>query len=141
MNPGATFDWLRPEPPSDGWLVRDGTVLASAELAEGRVAKARGLLGRGDIDGVMVIKGARSVHTFFMAFDLDVAFLDRNNVVIRTMRLHRNRVTLPVWRARSVIEAEAGAFGHWDLNVGDEVEIRSCEAPIESMNIDDSTSQ
>lgn len=75
----------------------------------------------------MLIVGARSVHSFAMGFDLDVAFLDADNQVIRTLRLHRNRLTLPVWRARSVLEAEAGAFDHWDLNVGQLVEIRGCD--------------
>ncbi len=110
-----------------GWLLRDAKVLASVEVAEGRIAKARGLLGRRSLDGAMLIRGARSVHSFNMAFELDVAFLDADMVVIRTMRLHRNRMTLPVWRARSVLEAEAGAFGRWELKVGDVVEIRACD--------------
>lgn len=109
-----------------GWLLRDAKVLASVEVAQGRVAKARGLLGRRSLDGAMLIPGARSVHSIKMAFELDVAFLDGDMVVIRTMRLHRNRVTLPVWRARAVLEAEAGAFGRWELKVGDVVEIRAC---------------
>ncbi len=108
-----------------GWLVRDDQVLASAEIALGRVAKARGLLGRDCLDGVMVIDGRRSVHSFSLGFELDVAFLDRDMVVIRTLRLRRNRATLPVWQARSVLEAEAGAFGRWDLKVGDILEIRT----------------
>ena len=33
-------------------------------------------------------------------------------------------MTLPVWQARSILEAEAGAFGLWNLVVGDELEIR-----------------
>ncbi len=112
---------------TQGWLLRDGQVLASLEVAQGRVAKARGLLGRRSLDGAMLIKGARSVHSFNMAFELDVAFVDADMVVIRTMRLHRNRVTLPVWRARAVLEAEAGAFGRWELKVGDVVEVKGCD--------------
>lgn len=110
-----------------GWLLRDGQVLASVEVARGRVAKARGLLGRRSLDGAMLIHGVRSVHSIRMAFELDVAFLDADMTVIRTMRLHRNRVTLPVWRARAVLEAEAGAFGRWELGVGDVVELRDCD--------------
>ncbi len=115
------------EDPESGWLVRDGEVLASLEIARGRVAKTRGLLGRNSLEGALLIEGARSVHSFSMAFELDVAFLDAENQVIRTLRLHRNRVTFPVWRARSVLEAPAGAFGHWELKVGDIVEIRGCD--------------
>ena len=115
-----------------GWLVRDDRVLASAEVAVGRMAKARGLLGRDSLDGALVIGGRRSVHSFSMGFELDVAFLDKDMVVIRTLRLRRNRVTIPVWQARWVVEAEAGAFGRWELKVDDVLEIRtkkpgSCE--------------
>ncbi len=110
-----------------GWLVRDGDVLASVEVARGPKAKATGLLGRDGIEGAMYIDRCRSVHTMTLGFELDVAFLDRDMTVVRSMRLGRNRVTLPVWRARSVIEAEAGAFGRWDLKVGDVLEIRAAD--------------
>lgn len=113
-----------PGPIDDGWLVRDGTVLASVEIPLTRRGKAIGLLGRDGIDGAMLLRPARSVHTFGLRFDLDVAFLDRDGVVVRMMRLHRNRLTPPVWRARSVIEAEAGAFGAWHLKIGDRIEVR-----------------
>jgi uncharacterized membrane protein (UPF0127 family) len=88
------------------------------------MAKATGLLGRDEFDGALVIPGRRSVHSFAMGFELDVAFLDADGTVIRTLRLRRNRVTLPVWQARWVVEAEAGAFGEWELKVGDVLEIR-----------------
>jgi len=38
--------------------------------------------------------------------------------------MHRHRVGIPVGRARSVVEAEAGAFARWGLRVGDVVEVR-----------------
>jgi uncharacterized membrane protein (UPF0127 family) len=31
---------------------------------------------------------------------------------------------MPVPRARSVVEAEAGAFARWGLHVGDRIEVR-----------------
>ena len=107
-----------------GWLVRQAKVLASLEIPLSRKARAFGLLGRDSIEGAMLLRPARSVHTIGMHFDLDVAFLDADNIVIRTLRLHRNRITPPVWRARSVLEAEAGSFGRWELKIGDEMEIR-----------------
>lgn len=122
MGSSERFDDLRAS--GDGWLVRDGVVLASVEIPVGRRAKLRGLLGRDGIEGAMLLRPGRSVHSFSMRFDLDVAFLNADNVVIRTLQLHRNRVTLPVWRARSVLEAEAGSFGLWDLKIGDQIEIR-----------------
>ena len=59
------------------WLVRDGTVLASVEVARSRAARRKGLLGRDGIDGALLLTPARSVHTLGMRFDIDVAFLDR----------------------------------------------------------------
>lgn len=115
-----------------GWLVRDDRVLASAEIAVGRLAKARGLLGRGSLDGALIIGGRRSVHSFSMGFELDVAFLDDDMVVIRTLRLRKNRITIPVWQARWVLEAEAGAFGRWELKVDDVLEIRTKDHGRES---------
>ncbi len=72
----------------------------------------------------MVLEGASSVHTFGMHFDLDVAFVDADSIVIRTLFLPRNRVTVPVWRSKLIIEAHAGSFGQWDLKIGDKVEVR-----------------
>lgn len=107
-----------------GWLVREAKVLASLEIPLSRKGRAFGLLGRDKIEGAMLLRPARSVHSIGMRFDLDIAFLDANGVVIRTLRLHRNRITPPVWRARSVLEAEAGSFGLWEVKIGDEMEIR-----------------
>jgi len=70
----------------------------------------------------MLLAPARSVHSLGMRFPLDVAWLDRDLTVVRTVRLDRNRMTRPVLRARSVIEAEAGAFARWSLLVGDQLE-------------------
>lgn len=110
--------------PEHGWLVRDGEVLASVEIPRGRKARAIGLLGRRSLVGALVLESTRSVHTIGMHFDLDVAFIDADNIVIRTLQLHSNRITPPVWRARMVIEAEAGSFGQWELKIGDKVEVR-----------------
>lgn len=104
--------------------MRDGEVLASLERPMDRKSRARGLLGRTGIDGAMWIAPARSVHSIGMSFDLDIALLDSELIVIKTLRLRRRRVTAPVWRATTVVEAEAGAFGRWDLKIGDKLEIR-----------------
>jgi uncharacterized membrane protein (UPF0127 family) len=107
-----------------GWLVRDGQVLASLEVAGSRQARMRGLLGRERFDGALLLRPARSVHTFRMRFPIDVAFLTDDLVVLRAMTMVPWRATLPVLRARAVLEAEAGAFRSWGLTVGDHLEIK-----------------
>ena len=106
------------------WLVCDDRVLASAEVADTKRTRARGLLGRDGIEGALVLQPCRWVHTLRMRFPLDVAFLDADGMVVRIARMKRQRMGLPVARARTVIEAEAGAFGRWGLHVGDVIEIR-----------------
>jgi uncharacterized membrane protein (UPF0127 family) len=106
------------------WLVSDARVLASAEVADTRRARRRGLLGRDGLDGALVIERCRWIHTIGMRFPIDVAYLDDDGVVVKTMHMNRFRLGIPVWRASWVIEAEGGAFGRWGLRVGDEVELR-----------------
>jgi uncharacterized membrane protein (UPF0127 family) len=104
------------------WLLRDGDVLASLEVADRRQARRKGLLGRDGIEGALLLTPARSVHSLGMRFAIDVAWLDGDLTVLRTVRLAQNRMTRPVLRARSVLEAEAGTFARWSLQVGDTLE-------------------
>jgi hypothetical protein len=107
------------------WLVNhDARVLASAEVAEGRAARRRGLLGRDHMEGALVLRRCRWIHTIRMRFPVDVAYVDGDGVVIKTLHMKRNRIGVPVWRGEQVIEAEAGAFARWGLRVGDVIEIR-----------------
>ena len=104
------------------WLLRDGEVLASLEVADDRSSRRKGLLGRDGVDGALLLVPARSVHSIGMRFAIDVAWLDRDLTVLRTRRLARNRLTRPVLHAHAMLEADAGAFARWDLSVGDQLE-------------------
>ena len=107
------------------WLVRDGEVLAAAEIADDARARRRGLLGRDGFEGAFVLRPCRHVHTIGMRFAIDVAFCDATGTVLRTCTLARWRVSPIVRRAAFVIEAEAGAFERWRLRGGDRVELRA----------------
>ncbi len=124
---------MRPQVPGRGpnghtsvmaWLVSDARVLASAEVTSDRRARRRGLLGRDSMEGALVVEPCRWIHTIGMRFPIDVAYLDGNGTVIKTLQMRRHRVGIPVAHARCVIEAQAGAFARWGLRVGDVVEIR-----------------
>jgi uncharacterized protein len=106
------------------WILRDGDVLASAEVARTRRERVRGLLGRDGIDGALVLRPCRHVHTIGMRFPLDVAFCDHDGRVVRTCTLARWRLSPIVRRAAWVVEANAGAFGRWGLRAGDTLEVR-----------------
>lgn len=104
-------------------LVCNGHVVGPLELATSLDARSRGLLGRDGITGAMLLRPASMVHTIRMRFDLDVAFCDRDLVVIRTATLRRNRMARPEMRSRAILEAEAGAFARWGLGAGARLEI------------------
>jgi uncharacterized membrane protein (UPF0127 family) len=106
------------------WLVRGEDVLAVAEVAVTRRQRRIGLMGRDSIDGVLVLRPCRQVHSFGMRFPIDVAFCDRDGFVLHTCTLAPKRVSRPVLRAYFAIEARAGAFDRWKVALGDVVEIR-----------------
>jgi uncharacterized protein len=111
------------------WVVCDGRVVATAEIATQRPERRRGLLGRDDVDGAFVIERCRWVHTIGMRFPIDVAFVaadgtgTRSGVVTRTVCMPRHRIGRPELRATFVIEAVAGSFGRWGLHDGTHVEV------------------
>ena len=107
------------------WLLRDGEVIAALEVADTRRSRRKGLLGRDGIDGALLLRPARSVHTFGMRFPIDVAFCDRDLVVLAVSAMGRHRLGRPRLRAHSVLEAEQGAFERWGLRPGDRLEIKS----------------
>ena len=105
------------------WLVTDGRVLASANIANDRATRRKGLVGQTHIEGAFVIPNCRWVHTFGMRVPIDVAYLDADGNVIKTVHMHKMRLGVPVWHARTVIEAEKGAFARWGINVGNKIEV------------------
>jgi uncharacterized protein len=110
------------------WLIRDGAVLATLEIADGLRPRLRGLLGRDGIDGALLLTPARSVHTVGMRFAIDIAFCDDELVVLETVRMARYRLGRPRFGARAVLEAQAGAFDRWELRTGDRLEVRLGDA-------------
>ena len=106
------------------WLVREGDVLAATEVAASRRDRRRGLRGRDRLEGALVLRPCRNVHSVGMRFTIDVAFCDRDGVVLRTCCLRPWRMSPFVLRAAFAIEAPSGAFERWSLRVGDKVEVK-----------------
>ena len=109
------------------WLVREGKVLATLEVAGSLRARTKGLLGRDGIEGAILLQPAKSVHTLRMRFPIDVAFCDADLRVVKTVTLARNRVSLPVFKAAAAIECEAGMLKRWGVCPGDRLEIRGLD--------------
>ena len=108
------------------WLLCDGRVVASLEIAATRKERRRGLLGRNSVDSALMLQKTRSVHTFGMRFVIDVAHCDSNLRVLRVTTMKPGRIGRFVPRAQVVIEAEAGSFQRWSIEPGSQLEVR-CE--------------
>lgn len=90
------------------------TVLAErAEIADNVWTRGKGLLGRRGLPdgGGLVIEPCSSIHTFFMAFPIDVAFVAKDGRVVAVAH------TLKPWRlgpfarqVRYVVELPPGTL-------------------------------
>ena len=98
----------------------------TTELATTRRARRRGLLGRDGINGALVLRPCRQVHTIGMRFVIDVAFCTRDGRVLRVQTMPPGRVSRIVWRSRFVVEAVAGSFEQWGVRRGSTVVVREC---------------
>jgi uncharacterized membrane protein (UPF0127 family) len=116
--PGGTVGALRN-------ASRPGVVAGVVELAITRATRRRGLLGR---DGLapgqaLLIAPCSSIHTFFMRFPIDVIFVRRDGIVVKT------RAAIPAWRlalgvgAYATVEMAAGAVAHSGVKEGDRLEL------------------
>ncbi len=106
-------------------LEADGRDVAPVELLTTRRERGRGLLGRDGVDGAVLLDPCRSVHTLGMRFAIDVAFCDADGVVLRCATLRPNRLGPTIWRARTVLEAEAGALERWGIAVRSRLVVRA----------------
>ncbi len=106
-------------------LVSNGKTIANLEIADSARTRLRGLLGRDHVDGALIIKPAKSIHTLGMRIPIDIAFCDHKLRIIDVVTMKPWRIGWPRWRSKLVIEAEAGSFTRWGIHAGHQLEITS----------------
>jgi uncharacterized membrane protein (UPF0127 family) len=107
-------------------LAGPGTCLASqALLADTSRARRRGLRGSTGLAAgqAMVIAPSQGIHTFGMAFAIDVIGIARNGVIVGVRRSVPPRRIVFMWRAFAVVEMAAGAIETSGCEIGDRVEV------------------
>jgi uncharacterized membrane protein (UPF0127 family) len=100
-------------------------VAETIELAADSKTRTRGLLGRAGLarGTVMVIAPCNAVHTFFMRFTIDVAFVDRDGRILKLCRgLKPWRVGIAA-RAFAALEFAEGSLDQAGLIRGDRLTI------------------
>lgn len=115
-----------PNAPNRIFNQRTGAVLADRiHGAFDSGARRAGLLGRDTFpDGhAMVIAPTNAVHTFFMRFPIDLAFVDKNGQVVKTCAAVKPWRLAAALRAFAVIELPAGSLARSDTAKGDRLSI------------------
>ncbi|HYH99075.1 DUF192 domain-containing protein [Hyalangium sp.] len=103
--------------------VTQGRLLADrAERASSFADRFMGLMGRRSLtfgEGMHIVP-CNSIHTFFMRIPIDVAFLDREGLIVKQIP------AMPPWRmssvyfkAHSVLELPAGTLAGSETREGD----------------------
>jgi uncharacterized membrane protein (UPF0127 family) len=101
---------------------RNGRILADHLLpAFDSRTRRTGLLHHESLgDGhAMLIAPCNAVHTFFMRFSIDVAFVTREGRVVKTQASVRPWRIAAAFRAYAVVELPAGTLARCDTVAGD----------------------
>jgi uncharacterized protein len=88
--------------------------------------RAKGLLGKKSLlpGQAILLSPCNSVHTFFMRFDIDVLFVDKDYRVIKTVStLKPGRITPAYWRACKVIELPAAKINLSNTQANDQLQL------------------
>ena len=104
-------------------ISKNDTVVANyVEMADTSAKRRKGLLGYSSLDqnqGIYIVP-CECVHTFFMKFIIDVAFIASDGLVLAVQHgLKPNRISKLIFRAEGVLELEAGRLQETDTNIGD----------------------
>src|SRR5262245_46324627 len=88
-------------------------------------SRRRGLLKHDSLpEGTaLVIAPTNAIHTFFMRFAIDVAFVARDGRVLKVRRAMPAWRMAAAWRAFAVVELAAGALEPSDTRPGDVLSI------------------
>lgn len=97
-------------------------------LADSFYYRLKGLMGKKELkeNEGLCLKPCKSVHTFFMKFNIDVLFVDNNDVVCGIVENLRPWQVSSYYRtSRYVIELKAGAIEKYKIELGDKINISS----------------
>ena len=107
---------------------RNGKIVASQLLtAFDSESRRKGLLAHASLppSTAMIIAPSNAIHTFFMKFPIDIAFVAKSGRVLKI------RSGVPAWRMTAslrsfaVLELAAGSFELSDTKVGDDLIVSS----------------
>lgn len=109
-------------------LAGPGAWIASqARLADTSRARRRGLRGEAGLAAghALIIAPCQGIHTFGMAFAIDVIGVRRDGVVVGLRRAVPPRRILFMWRAFAIVEMAAGAIDSAGCRIGQRIVVET----------------
>lgn len=107
---------------------RHTLLLSQVRVADNFWLRLRGLLGSDPLkqgEGLMLV-GEKSIHTFFMRFPIDVAYVDKDRNIIRTQEnMVPYRLGPLVFQSAYVLEMPVGTIKQTNTRVGDQLKFES----------------
>jgi len=103
---------------------RNGRIVADRVLpAFDSAARRKGLLGRQSMPDstALILAPTNAIHTFFMRFAIDVAFVTKSGQVLKTRHALGPWRMAAALRSYAVIELPAGALNRADTRAGDQL--------------------
>lgn len=88
-------------------------------------SRRRGLLQHDSLpdDTALIIAPSNAIHTFFMRFAIDVAFVSRSGKVLKLRRDMPAWRIAAAWRGFAVVELASGALDRAETRPGDQLRI------------------
>ena len=117
---------------SEPWFVsvrnetRNSALALRVRVADTSWSRLVGLLGQSSLapDSGLWITPSNSIHTFGMRFSFDVVFINRScHVVGLRAGIRPYRITLPNFKAWSVLELPADTISRSRTEIGDQLKI------------------
>jgi uncharacterized membrane protein (UPF0127 family) len=82
--------------------------------------KFLGFMFRKDANYALLFNNCKSIHTFFMRFNLDIIFLDKENKVVKIIKNVRPfRIIFPIKDSFSILEIPSNIADLQDIVIGD----------------------
>ena len=105
---------------------RNGRVVADRLLpAFDSETRRTGLLAHESLPPgtAMIIAPTNAIHTFFMKFTIDLVFVAKDGLVVKTRRSIRPWRMSAAWRAHAVVEMSVGTIDGARVEVGDRLKL------------------
>jgi len=112
---------------------RTGQIVAGTLLrAFDSASRRRGLLKRDFLAGgsALVIAPTNAIHTFFMRFAIDVAFVAKDGRIVKVRRAMPPWRIAAAWGGFAVVELAAGALDRAEVRAGDVLRVDQPPPPV-----------